>query len=125
VAAGDGSSAPDPNATAAVGMAAMTLIGSSTGASSSQPQVGESSTMAVAGDDIVGEPEVVHGHPLLRAPWDISLDEAMGTTHWALHQAQEVLHREHDGVNVKHRRVLLWASMLKGRMTSERARAQA
>jgi hypothetical protein len=34
--------------------------------------------MAVASDDIVDEPEVVRGHPLLKALGDISLNEVMG-----------------------------------------------
>jgi hypothetical protein len=33
------------------------------------------------------EPEVILGHPTLRAPRDVSLDEAMGTARWALTQA--------------------------------------
>jgi hypothetical protein len=32
-------------------------------------------------------PEVILGQPTLRAPGDVSLDEAMGTAHWALTQA--------------------------------------
>jgi hypothetical protein len=44
------------------------------------------------------EPEVILGHPMLRAPRDVSLDEAMGTARCALTQAQNVLHRESGGI---------------------------
>jgi hypothetical protein len=37
------------------------------------------------------EPEVIMGHPMLMAPRDVSLDKAMGTAHWALTQAQNML----------------------------------
>jgi hypothetical protein len=53
--------------------------------------MGAASTVAVAGDDIVEEPEVVQGHPLLRALWDVSHNEVMGTARWALNQVQGVL----------------------------------
>jgi hypothetical protein len=33
------------------------------------------------------EPNVILGHPMLRSPEDVSLDEAMGVAHWALTQA--------------------------------------
>jgi hypothetical protein len=49
----------------------------------------------------------------------------MGTIKWVLNQAQKVLHREHRDVNDEHRCLLLWASMLKERTTSEKARTQA
>jgi hypothetical protein len=42
--------------------------------------MGAASALAVAHDDIV-EHEVIYGHTLLRAPGDVSLDEAMGTAH--------------------------------------------
>jgi hypothetical protein len=42
------------------------------------------STTAADDDVAVEEPGVILGHPTLRAPRDVSLDEAMGTTHWAL-----------------------------------------
>jgi hypothetical protein len=32
-------------------------------------------------------PEVILGQPMLRAPGDVSLNEAMGTAHWVLTQA--------------------------------------
>jgi hypothetical protein len=74
----DGSSTLVPDTTVVVS------IGPSVGASSPRPQMGATSASVVDGDDIVEEPEVVHVHPLLRAPGGLSLDEAMGTAHWAL-----------------------------------------
>jgi hypothetical protein len=71
------------------------------------------------------EPEVILGHPTLRAPGDVSLDEAMGMARWVLTQAQNVLHRERGGIVVERRRLLLWASMLKERTMVERARVEA
>jgi hypothetical protein len=44
---------------------------------------------------------------------------------WALNQVQEVLHRERRDIDDEHQCILLWASMLKERTTSEKARAQA
>jgi hypothetical protein len=38
------------------------------------------------------------GHPI-RAPGDVSLDEAIGTARKALTQAQDVLHREIGSIN--------------------------
>jgi tryptophanyl-tRNA synthetase len=58
-------------------------------------------------------------------PEDVSLDEAMGMAHWALTEAQNVLHRERGG-NVDERRcMVLWASMLKERTTAERVKVEA
>jgi hypothetical protein len=73
----------------------------------------------------VEEPGVILGHPALRALRDVSLGEAMGTTRWALTQAQNVLRRESGGIVDEWRRLLLWASMLKEQTTAERARAEA
>jgi hypothetical protein len=71
------------------------------------------------------EPKVILLHPTLRAPRDVSLDEALDTARWPLTQAQNVLHRESDGIVDERRRLLLWASMLKEQTTVERARAEA
>jgi hypothetical protein len=70
------------------------------------------------------EPEVILGHPTHRAPGDVSLNEAMGTTRLALTQPQNVLHRESGAIVDEQRRLLLWASMLKERTTAETARAE-
>jgi hypothetical protein len=123
VVVGDRSAASAPDMTAMVGTAATAPIGSSAGASSSRPQMGAAFTMAVDGNDIMEEPEVILRHPLFRAPGDASLDEAMGIAHWVLNQAHEVLHLECDDVYAEHQCLLLWASMLKKRIASKRVRA--
>jgi hypothetical protein len=56
----------------------VSLAGASGGASSPTKR-------AEVGGDV--EPEVILGHPTLRAPRDVCLDEAMGMAHWALTQA--------------------------------------
>jgi hypothetical protein len=75
----------------------------------------------MADDDGAVEHEVILGHPMLRAPGDVSLDEAMGTVRWALTQAQNVLHWERGGIVDEQRRLVLWASLLKEWTTMERA----
>jgi hypothetical protein len=55
----------------------------------------------MADDDSTVEPEVILGHPMLRAPGDVSFDEAMGMARWALTQAQNVLHQELDSAGTK------------------------
>jgi hypothetical protein len=49
--------------------------------------MGAASASVVDSDDILEGPEVICGHLLLIDPGDVSLDEVMGTTHWALNQA--------------------------------------
>jgi hypothetical protein len=71
------------------------------------------------------EPEVILWHPTLRAPRDVSLDEAMGMARWALTQAQNMLHRESGGIIDERRHLLQWASMLRERTRVERARVEA
>jgi hypothetical protein len=57
-------------------------------AASTGPARGVSPSTTVADDDVVVEESgVILGHPMLRAPGDVSLDEATGTAHWALTQA--------------------------------------
>jgi hypothetical protein len=51
------------------------------------PTGGASSSTVAANDGAAVESEVILGHPMLRAPRDVSLDEAMGMAHWALTQA--------------------------------------
>jgi hypothetical protein len=50
--------------------------------------MGVATTSVVAGDDIVEEPEVIQGHPLLRAPGDVSL-----TRQWAQPTGRSSKHR--------------------------------
>jgi hypothetical protein len=53
-----------------------------------------SSTIAADAAAAVDESGAILGHPMLRAPEDVSLDVAMGMVHWALTQAHNVLRRE-------------------------------
>jgi hypothetical protein len=48
------------------------------------PAGGASSSAIAADGGGTVEPEVILGHPMLLAPRDVSLDEAMGTTRWRL-----------------------------------------
>jgi hypothetical protein len=86
-----------------------------------QPQATDASSLVGTDDIIRKELEAIFGHPPLRAPGDVSLDEAMGTAHWALNQAWDVLRQESGDIQDEHRRLLLWTSILKRRTTSERA----
>jgi hypothetical protein len=52
---------------------------------------GDTTATAGADDDDADELEVILRHPILRAPGDASLSEAMGMAHWALNQAHDVL----------------------------------
>jgi hypothetical protein len=42
------------------------------------------STVVADNDVVVEESGVILGHPMLRAPRDVSLDEALGTARWTL-----------------------------------------
>jgi hypothetical protein len=105
--AGDGSLAPEVETMVAAGetssLKAGVVAGQDLATSSSdptvslpfpQPQAADASSL-VGTDDIIREVlEAIFGHPPLRAPGDVSLDEAMGTAHWALNQARDVLRQE-------------------------------
>jgi hypothetical protein len=69
--------------------------------------------------------EVVLGHPSPYVSDDISVGEAVSTAHQVLSQAQCVLHRECEDLADEHRRLQLWASMLKRTTMSERVAAWA
>jgi hypothetical protein len=69
--------------------------------------------------------EVVLGHPSPYVSDDISVGEAVSTAHQVLSQAQCVLHRECEDLADEHRRLQLWASMLKRMTMSERVAARA
>jgi hypothetical protein len=49
----------------------------------------------------------------------------MGTIHWALNQAQDMLRQDSGYIQDERRCLLLWTSMLKRRTTFKRAMAQA
>jgi hypothetical protein len=70
-------------------------------------------TSPIVNDNIVEEPKVILGHPVLRAPGDVSLDKAMGMAHWVLNQVQDMLHRESGDINDECQHLLMWASMLR------------
>jgi hypothetical protein len=75
-------------------------------------------------DNAVEELEVIMGHPGLRAPRDVFLCEAMGTSHFALNQAHNVLHWEREDINKERLWFSVWVSLLKKRMTSEKENAE-
>jgi hypothetical protein len=69
-------------------------IGPTVGEPSSPPQMVAATAPGGADDDAIEEPEVILGHPVLRAPEDVSLSKAMGMTHWALNQVHDMLHQD-------------------------------
>jgi hypothetical protein len=101
--------------TAVVETTAATPLDPSVGASSPQPRWG------------LPPPRWSLAITLWRSPmpsWD-TLDEAMGTTHWALNQVQDMLHWGHGDINDERRCLLLWASLLKEQTTYEKPKADA
>jgi hypothetical protein len=90
------------------------------GAPSSSPRMAAATASAGDDDNAIEEPEVIIGHPSLRAPGAISLSEAMGTTHFVLNQVHDVLHREREGINEECMCLSVWVSLLMKRMTSEK-----
>jgi hypothetical protein len=100
------------------------LAGLSAGVPSSPPWMGAATALVGADDDTAEELEVILGHPILRASGDVSLSKAMGTTHWVLNQVHGVLHREREDIDDERWCLLLWASLLKERMTSEKEKAE-
>jgi hypothetical protein len=77
-----------------------------------------------AAADVVGEIEVVMGHPTYHAPGDISLDGTVSTALRALSQVQRVVRREDGDLADERRHLQLWASMLKETTVTERAEAR-
>jgi hypothetical protein len=61
------------------------LTGLAVGAPSSPPHMATVTALMDDDENAIEEPEVVMGHPGLRAPGDASLSEEMGTTHFVLH----------------------------------------
>jgi hypothetical protein len=98
--------------------------GLAVGAPSSPPQVVATTASVGADDNAIEEPEVILGHPGHRAPGAISLSEVKGTTHFALNQVHDVLHREKEDINEEGLRLSMWVSLLKKRMTSEMEKAR-
>jgi hypothetical protein len=77
-----------------------------------------------AGDNTIEEPEDIMVHPGLRAPGIVSLSEVMGTTHFALNQVHDVLHREREDINEERVHLSVWLSLLKQWTTSKKERAE-
>jgi uncharacterized protein (DUF3084 family) len=75
-----------------------------------------------ADDDVAEELEVILGYPSIMAPRSVSLDEVVGTAHWALTQVQGVLCHERRSIIEEHQCLLFWASLLREQTASERAR---
>jgi hypothetical protein len=73
-------------------------------------------------DNIIKETEVIMRQLGLRALGIVSLSEAMGTTHFVLNQAHDVLCREREDIDEEWLRLSVWVSLLKKRTTSEERR---
>jgi hypothetical protein len=69
--------------------------------------------MSSSDDNAIEEPEVIWGHPGLRAPGADSLFDVMGTTHFALNQVHDVLHRDREDINEERQCLSMWFSLLK------------
>jgi hypothetical protein len=69
--------------------------------------------------------EVVLGHPTPYSADNIPLGEVVSMAHRALSQVQRVLRRKGEDLTDEHRRLQLWASMLKRMMVTKRAAAWA
>jgi hypothetical protein len=95
------------------------------GVLSSPPQMAAATASSGADDNTVEEPKVIMGHPGLRAPRIVSLSEVMGTTHFVLNQAHDVLCQESEDINEEQLRPSVWVSLLKTWMTSEKEKAEA
>jgi hypothetical protein len=99
-------------------------IGPMAGAPSSPPKVAAATTSVGADDNAIKEPKVILGHSILRAPGDVSLSEALGMAHWVLNQVHDVLRQEREDIDDKQRCLLLWVSLLKKWMTSEKEKVE-
>jgi hypothetical protein len=86
VAAGGGSLAPEVSPGGATNVT-VEEVAADDSASSAGPAGGAPSSIVAVDNGVAMEPEVILGHPMLRAPRDVSLDEAMGTARRVLTQA--------------------------------------
>jgi hypothetical protein len=102
-----------------------TLTGSTAGAPPSPPHMEAATTLTVTNDNIVEAPKVNMGHPGLRASRTVSLSEVMGTAHFSLNQAHDVLHRKREDINEEWMCLSVWVSLLKRWMTSEKEKVEA
>jgi hypothetical protein len=132
---GDG--IPTPDTTTMTGAAASAIMseaaashprastGPASGAPSSPPRMATATTSAGTDNNAIEELEVICGHPGLRAPGVVSLFDVMGTTHFALNQVHDVLHREREDINEERQCLSMWFSLLKQRTTFEKEKAVA
>jgi hypothetical protein len=95
------------------------------GVPSSLPHMAAATASVGADDNAVEEPEVITGHPILRALGDVFLFEAMGTTHWVLNRVHDVLCRERGDIDNEWRHLMLWVSQLKKQTTFEKEKVEA
>jgi hypothetical protein len=88
------------------------------------PRMVTATTSTGADDNAVEEPVVIMGHPGLRASGTVTLSEEMGTSHFALNQAHDVLRQEREDINKERLHLLVWVSLLKQQMTSEKEKVE-
>jgi hypothetical protein len=104
---------PSPVTTGAAAGDPAASTSQAAGALPTPPRMAAATTSMVANDNAVEEPEVIKGHPGLRAPGIVFLSEVMGTTHFALNQAHDVLHQEREDINEEQLCLLVCVSLLK------------
>jgi hypothetical protein len=75
-------------------------------------------------EEFTREPKVILGHRFVRAPVDVSVSDATGTTHFALNQMQSVLHRERADLDEEWLCLSEYVSLLKEVTASEKAKAR-
>jgi hypothetical protein len=83
------------------------------GAPPSPPHMTSATTLTGINDNAVEEPEVIMGHPDLRASGTVSLSEGMGMAHFVLNQAHDVLRWEREDINKEWMHLSVWVSLLK------------
>jgi hypothetical protein len=94
------------------------------GASSSPPRMLAATVSAGTDNNAIEEPEVIMRHLGVREPRDASLSVVMGTTHFSLNQAHDVLHREKEDIDDEWLCRSVWVSLLKKQMTYEKEKAE-
>jgi hypothetical protein len=113
---------PSPMTSEAVAGDPAPSTGPAASAPSSPPQMVAATTSVGTDDNIIKETEVIMRQLGLRALGIVSLSEAMGTTHFVLNQAHDVLCREREDIDEEWLRLSVWVSLLKKRTTSEERR---
>jgi hypothetical protein len=122
---------PETNMTTAMGATTSSTAseaatgGPASGVPSSPPQMAAATALVGTDDNTIGEAEVIMGQLGLKVSGDVSLTEAMGTTHFALNQVHDVLRREREDIDEEQLRLSLWGSQLKKWMASEKEKAGA